>query len=183
MGRSGLERAVDVLGDVVLGDDGGVQRDLARHLVLGQVGQRLVLHQQAGQADAVRGLGGRVDDRRLEDGVADWISRMALAEPAPPTMKNSLRLAFLTAARTPTPWSSSWFQMASMCGAAWSRFEAASSPDSTVNSAATRLLTFSPQSASASAKPLLRSWVRGSESMPAISATTAFGLSPSREQT
>src|SRR3954454_19572403 len=108
---------------------------------------------------------------------------IALRDPAPPTMKNSLRPAWLIAARTPTPWSSSWFQMASIFGAACSRFDAASSPPSTVKSAATRLLTLSPQSASASAKPLLRSWVSGRESMPAISATTASGLSPSREQT
>src|SRR3954464_9229090 len=84
----------------------------------------------------------------------DWMSRIAFAEPAPPTMKNSLRLAFLMAARTPTPWSSSWFQIASIFGAAWSRLEAASSPDSTVNSAATRLPPFTPQSARESAKPL-----------------------------
>src|SRR3954465_6225441 len=87
-----------------------------------------------------------------------WMLRMALAEPAPPTTKNSLRPALLIAASTPTPWSSSWFQIASICGAACSRFAAASSPDSTVNSAATRLLTSRPQSASASAKPWLRSW-------------------------
>ena len=105
-----------------------------------------------------------------------WMSRMALAEPAPPTMKNSLRLAFLIAARTPTPWSSSWFQMASILGAACSRFEVAFSPPSTVKSAATRLSTFSPHLDSASLKPLLRSWVSGSESMPAISATTASDL-------
>ena len=106
------------------------------------------------------------------------MSRMTFAEPAPPTMMNSLRPAFLMAAITPTPWSSSWFHRPSIFGAACSRLDAAASPDSTVNSAATRLDTFSPQSASASAKPFERSWVSGSESMPAISAMTASGLSP-----
>ena len=71
--------------------------------------------------------------------------RIALAEPAPPIMTNSSRPAFSMAARTPTPWSSSWFQMTSIFGAACSRLDAASSPDSTVNSAATRLSTFRPQ--------------------------------------
>jgi hypothetical protein len=113
----------------------------------------------------------------------DWMACIAFFEPAPPTMKNSSRPAFSIAARTPTPWSSSWFQRASICGAAWSRLAAASSPDSTVNSAATRLLTSRPQSASASAKPWLRSWVRGRESMPAISATTASLWPSRREQT
>ena len=75
-----------------------------------------------------------------------WIARMAFAEPAPPTMMNSSRPAFSIAARTPTPWSSSWFQRASIFGAAWSRFAAASSPPSTVNSAATRLSTSRPHS-------------------------------------
>src|SRR3954464_3412178 len=105
-GRSGLERAVDVLVDVVLGDDGGVQRDLARHLVLGQVGQRLVLNQQAGQADAVPGPGGRGGgvppgaggggERPVAGGrePPDGIPRRGWPERAPPTMKNSLRLAF-----------------------------------------------------------------------------------------
>ena len=36
------------------------------HLDLDQVAHPLVLHQQAGQLDAVGGLGGRVDDRGLE---------------------------------------------------------------------------------------------------------------------
>ena len=72
--------------------------------------------------------------------------------------------------------------MASIFGAAWSRFAAASSPPSTVKSAATRLSTSWPHSASASLKPWLRSWVSGSESMPAISATTASALSPIWEQ-
>jgi hypothetical protein len=66
-----------------------------------------------------------------------WISRIALADPAPPTMKNSSRPALVMAARTPTPWSSSWFQMASICGAACSRLAAVRSPPSTVKSAAT----------------------------------------------
>ena len=88
-------------------------------------------------------------------------------------MMNSSRPAFSIAAMTPTPWSSSWFHRKSICGAACSRFAACSSPDSTVNSAATRLSTFWSHSASASLKPWLRSWVSGSESMPAISATTA----------
>ncbi|MNW58483.1 hypothetical protein D3C74_363520 [compost metagenome] len=110
------------------------------------------------------------------------IERMTFAEPAPPTMKNSSRPALSIAARTPTPWSSSWFQIASILGAAWSRLAAACSPPWTVKSAATRLLTSSPQPSSASAKPLLRSWVRGSESIPAISATTASLLSPSCSQ-
>jgi hypothetical protein len=51
-----------------------------------------------------------------------WIERMAFAEPAPPTMKNSLRPACWIAASTPMPWSSSWFQTASSFGAACSRF-------------------------------------------------------------
>ena len=62
--------------------------------------------------------------------------------------------------------------------AAWSRLERRASPPSTVKSAATRLSTSRPHSPSASSKPWLRSWVSGSESMPAISATTASGLSP-----
>jgi hypothetical protein len=32
-----------------------------------------------------------------------WMARMAFADPAPPTMKNSLRPACWIAARTPTP--------------------------------------------------------------------------------
>ena len=48
---------------------------------------------------------------------------------------NSSRPAFSIAARTPTPWSSSWFQRASISGAAWSRLDAAFSPPSTVKSA------------------------------------------------
>ena len=40
----------------------------------------------------------------------------------------------------------------------------------------------SPQPSRASLKPSLRSWVRGSESMPAISAMTASGWSPSCSQ-
>ena len=49
---------------------------------------------------------------------------MAFFEPAPPIMMNSSRPAFSIAARTPTPWSSSWFQRKSIFGAAWSRFAA-----------------------------------------------------------
>ncbi len=74
---------------------------------------------------------------------------------------NSSRPALSKAALTPTPWSSSWFQMTSIFGAAWSRLEAAFSPDSTVNSAATRLSTSWPQAFSASLKPCERSWVSG----------------------
>jgi hypothetical protein len=37
------------------------------------------------------------------------MARIAFADPAPPTMKNSLRFACWIAASTPTPWSSSWF--------------------------------------------------------------------------
>ncbi|CPU67698.1 Uncharacterised protein [Mycobacteroides abscessus] len=107
---------------------------------------------------------------------------MTCFEPAPPTMKNSSRPAFSIAESTPTPWSSSWFQMASICGAAWRRLAVAASPPWTVKSAATRLSTSRPQSDSASSKPWLRSCVSGSESMPAISATTASGLSPSCSQ-
>ena len=97
---------------------------------------------------------------------------MALAEPAPPMKANSSRPALSKAALTPTPWSSSWFQTMSIFGAACRRLDASASPDSTVNSAATRLSTSWPQAFSASAKPLLRSWVSGSASMPAISAMT-----------
>src|SRR3954449_1831335 len=50
------------------------------------------------------------------------MASIAFFEPAPPTMKNSSRPALSIAASTPTPWSSSWFQMASRCGAAWARF-------------------------------------------------------------
>ena len=64
-----------------------------------------------------------------------WMSRIALAEPAPPTMKNSSRPASLIAASTPMPWSSSWFQIASIFLCAWSRLLATWVPDSTVNSA------------------------------------------------
>jgi hypothetical protein len=101
---------------------------------------------------------------------------MAFEEPAPPMKKNSSRPALSNACFTPTPWSSSWFQMMSICGAACSRFAACSSPDSTVNSAATRLSTSWPQASSASAKPRDRSWVSGSESMPAISAITGSAM-------
>ena len=51
--------------------------------------------------------------------------------------------------------------MTSILGAAWSRLDAAFSPDSTVNSAATRLSTFWPHALSASLKPFERSWVSG----------------------
>ena len=50
-----------------------------------------------------------------------WIASIAFSEPAPPIMVNSSRPAFSIAARTPTPWSSSWFHRKSICGAAWSR--------------------------------------------------------------
>src|SRR3954447_6332620 len=99
---------------------------------------------------------------------------IALSEPAPPTMKNSLRPAWLIAARTPTPWSSSWFQMASIFGAACSRFAVTCWPDSTVNWADTWLLTLNPAEASASAKPLERSCVSGRLAMPWISAITGL---------
>ncbi len=105
--------------------------------------------------------------------VPSLIHCMALQEPAPPMKVNSSRLALSNAALTPTPWSSSWFQMTSILGAAWSRLDAAFSPPSTVKSAATRLSTFWPQALSASLKPFERSCVSGSASMPAISATTA----------
>src|SRR3954451_24236872 len=98
----------------------------------------------------------------------------ALSEPAPPTMKNSLRPAWLIAARTPTPWSSSWFQMASIFGAACTRFAVTCWPDSTVNWTDTWLLTLNPAEASASAKPLERSCVRGRLAMPWISAITGL---------
>src|SRR3954464_15314414 len=68
--RSGLERGSDELVDVVRRHHGGVQLDLARDLDLDQVRHGLALHEEAGQLDAVGGLGRRVDDRRLEDAVA-----------------------------------------------------------------------------------------------------------------
>ena len=95
-------------------------------------------------------------------------------EPAPPTMMNSSRPASSIAAITPTPWSSSWFQSASIFVAAWSRLAVTAWPDSTVNSAETWLLTLKPAAFSASAKPWLRSWVSGREAMPWISAMTGL---------
>src|SRR3954453_18091549 len=73
-----------------------------------------------------------------------FLAFIALRAPAPPTMKNSLRPAWLIAARTPTPWSSSWFQMASIFGAACSRSDVTFWPDSTVNSADTWWPTLNP---------------------------------------
>jgi hypothetical protein len=72
-------------------------------------------------------------------------------------MMNSSRPAALMAARTPMPWSSSWFQIASICGLAESSCEVAASPPETVKSAATRGPTSRPQSDRASAKPSERS--------------------------
>ena len=112
----------------------------------------------------------------------DSIARIAFALPAPPTMKNSSRPAASIAASTPTPWSSSWFHSASICGAAESSCEVTASPPWMVKSAATRLLTSRPQSSSASAKPRERSCVSGSESMPATSATTASSWPSRRSQ-
>src|SRR5665648_689104 len=56
------------------------------------------------------------------------MASMTCRDPAPPTITNSSRLASSIAAITPTPWSSSWFHSASMCGAACNRFAAAASP-------------------------------------------------------
>ncbi len=69
---------------------------------------------------------------------------MAFADPAPPTMKNSLRFASLMAASTPMPWSSSWFQMASIFLCACSRLLATCVPDSTVNLASCLAVTVNP---------------------------------------
>jgi hypothetical protein len=109
-----------------------------------------------------------------------WMSRITFAEPAPPTRKNSSRSALAMAAITPMPWSSSWFQIASIFGAACSRFDVTSSPDSEVNSADTWLLTSRPWVARASLKPRLRSWVSDSAAMPWISAMTGEAASASR---
>src|SRR5690625_3780277 len=68
-GCSGLEGRVDVLVDVVRGHDGRVQLDETRDLDLDEVGHRLALREQAGEADPVRCLGGRVDDGGLDQGV------------------------------------------------------------------------------------------------------------------
>ncbi|TWH65971.1 hypothetical protein JD77_00914 [Micromonospora olivasterospora] len=103
-----------------------------------------------------------------------WMSSIAFFEPAPPTMKNSLRPVWLTAASTPMPWSSSWFQRASSFGSAWNKPVAACWPESAVNSAGRRLATFSPYEARVSAKPFDRSWVSSSESMPGISPMTGL---------
>src|SRR6478735_5205359 len=84
------------------------------------------------------------------------MARIALAEPAPPMKAISWRLALSSAAWTPTPWSSSWFQRMSIFGAAWSRLDAAASPVSTVKPAATRLSTVSPHFFSASLNPRQR---------------------------
>ena len=50
------------------------------------------------------------------------------------------------------PWSSSWFQMASIFGAACSRSDVTFCPDSTVNWAETCLVTLNPNDASAEEK-------------------------------
>src|SRR5665647_2058035 len=47
------------------------------------------------------------------------MASMTCCDPAPPTITNSSRSASSIAAMTPTPWSSSWFHSASMCGALW----------------------------------------------------------------
>ena len=99
---------------------------------------------------------------------------MALAEPAPPTMKNSLRFACWIAASTPMPWSSSWFHTASSRGAACSRFAVTRWPPCAVKSAACRGPTEKPNDFSASEKPLLRAWVSGRLSIPAISPMIGF---------
>ena len=70
------------------------------------------------------------------------IASMALRLPAPPIMKNSSRPAESIAASTPIPWSSSWFQMASIFGLAARSWDAAASPPATVKSAATLAFTF-----------------------------------------
>ena len=99
-------------------------------------------------------------------------------------MKNSSRLAWLIAASTPTPWSSSWFHIASIFGSACRMFAVTCCPDSTVNEAACRALIVKPYFASVSLKPRLRSWVSCRLSMPAISTITglltffAFSCSP-----
>src|SRR5699024_4354120 len=58
---SGLECRVDVFVDVVTGHDGRVQPDEAGHLVLDEVGHGLLLTEEASDAHAIGGLGGRVD--------------------------------------------------------------------------------------------------------------------------
>src|SRR5882757_8786596 len=102
------------------------------------------------------------------------MARIALLDPAPPTMKNSLRPACWIAASTPMPWSSSWFHSASSRGAACSRFAATRCPPAAVKSAACRGPTLKPKLASASLKPLLRAWVSGRLSMPASSPITGL---------
>src|SRR5699024_10534442 len=67
---SGLEGRVDVLVDVLLGHHGGVELHRARHLVLHEIRERLVLGQQTGHRDAVGGLAGGVDHGRLHHRVA-----------------------------------------------------------------------------------------------------------------
>ena len=91
-------------------------------------------------------------------------------EPAPPTMRNSVRLAASIALITPIPWSSSWFHRASSLGADCSRFAVTCSPVSTVNDAETRGPSEKPLRLKASLKPWLRCWVSGSESIPETSA-------------
>src|SRR5690606_40193587 len=68
-GRSGLECRGQVLVYVVLVDDRGEDLDRARPARAGQVAHVLLVRDQTGELDAVRGLGRRVDDRRLEDRV------------------------------------------------------------------------------------------------------------------
>ena len=51
------------------------------------------LTEEASDAHAIGGLW-PVDHRRFDDGSPSWISRIMFADPAPPTRKNSSRLAF-----------------------------------------------------------------------------------------
>src|SRR5215207_7267868 len=60
---SGLEGQSDVLVDVLLGDDGGIEDDAVRYTRRDEVAHRLALSDQSGQRDAVSGLRRRVDDR------------------------------------------------------------------------------------------------------------------------
>jgi hypothetical protein len=114
--------------------------------------------------------------------VSAWISCIALLDPAPPTMKNSLRPAWLIAASTPMPWSSSWFHTASSRGAACSKLAVTRCPPCAVKSAAWRGPTVKPYVASASTKPLLRSWVSGRLSIPAISPMIGLATPASRSR-
>ena len=91
--------------------------------------------------------------------------------------ENSSRLALSKAGFTPTPWSSSWFQTMSISGAAWSRLDACLLTGLHGELGGHPVVDGLVAGGERVGEARERSWVSGSESMPAISAMTGSLMS------